>query len=65
MYVYYYDDGLRWLITDDEHDYIMMMYLLYSYDCLLESSSFRLHLYYCIVIWLKRLHLYSYDSNIV
>jgi hypothetical protein len=29
---------LRWLINDDEHDYIMMMYLLYSIDCYLAYS---------------------------
>jgi hypothetical protein len=47
MHVYYYDDGLRWLIDGD--DDIIMMYLLYSYACLLECSSFRMHLYSCIM----------------
>jgi hypothetical protein len=37
MHAYYYDD----------------VDLLYNYDCVLECSSIRLHLYYCIVIWLK------------
>jgi hypothetical protein len=27
MHVHYYLDELRWLINDDENDYIMMMYL--------------------------------------
>jgi hypothetical protein len=35
MHVYYNDDGLSWLVNDDEHDYIMMMYLLDSIDCCL------------------------------
>jgi hypothetical protein len=39
MHVYSYDDDLRWLINDDEHDYIMMMYLLYNIDCYLSCSS--------------------------
>jgi hypothetical protein len=39
MHVYSYDDDLRWLINDDEYDYIMMMYLLYSIDCYLTCSS--------------------------
>jgi hypothetical protein len=38
MHDYYYNDGLRWLINDDEHDYIMMMYLLYIIDCYLICS---------------------------
>jgi hypothetical protein len=29
---------LRWLINDDEHNYIMMMYLLYSIYCYLATS---------------------------
>jgi hypothetical protein len=39
MHVYSYDVDLRWLINDDEYDYIMMMYLLYSIDCYLTCSS--------------------------
>jgi hypothetical protein len=39
MHVYYYGDGLRWLITDDEHDYIMIMYLPYNIGCYLACSS--------------------------
>jgi hypothetical protein len=38
---------MRWLINDDD-DYIMVMYLLYSYDYYLECFTFRLHLYSCI-----------------
>jgi hypothetical protein len=45
MHVYYFDDGLRWLINDDEYNYIIMMYLLYSNDCYLVCSRIRLHLY--------------------
>jgi hypothetical protein len=37
MHVYYYDDRLSWLIND-EHDYIMMMYLLHSIACYLACS---------------------------
>jgi hypothetical protein len=44
MHVYYYDDSLRWLINDDDY-YIMMLYLLHSYACLLECSSFTLHIF--------------------
>jgi hypothetical protein len=29
---------LRWLVNDDEHDYIMMIYLLYSIGCYLACS---------------------------
>jgi hypothetical protein len=25
MHIYYYDDGLRWLINDDDGNYIMML----------------------------------------
>jgi hypothetical protein len=32
---------LRWLINDDKHDYIMMIYLLYNIDCYLACSSSR------------------------
>jgi hypothetical protein len=47
LHVYYYVDGLRWLINDD-HDYTtIMMYLPCSTFCFLECSSFRLHLYSC------------------
>jgi hypothetical protein len=38
MHIYYYDDGLRWLINDDDRDYIMMMFLLYSIYCYLACS---------------------------
>jgi hypothetical protein len=41
MLVYYYDDGLRWLIDDDV--------FTFSYAYLLECSSFRLHFYSCII----------------
>jgi hypothetical protein len=54
MHVYSYDDELRWLINSDDYDYIMM-YLLYSYACFLECSSFRLHLYSCIIYMVKML----------
>jgi hypothetical protein len=50
MHVYYYDDGLRWLINDD--DYIIM-YLPFSYACYLECSRIRLHLYLCIIYMAK------------
>jgi hypothetical protein len=30
MHVYYYDDGLRWLIKDDKHDYIIMMLIYFT-----------------------------------
>jgi hypothetical protein len=52
MHVYYYDDGLRWLINDVD-DYIMMMYFLYSIDCYLEYSSFGMYLYSCIIYMAK------------
>jgi hypothetical protein len=39
MHVYYYDDGLRWLINDDDDNYIMIIYLPYSIDCYLACSS--------------------------
>jgi hypothetical protein len=38
MYDYYYNDGLRWLINDVEHAYIMMMYLFYIIDCYIVCS---------------------------
>jgi hypothetical protein len=44
---------LRWLIIDDEHGYIMMLYLLYSYVCYLECSSFKLNLYSGIIYMAK------------
>jgi hypothetical protein len=52
MHVYYYDDGLRWLINDD--DYIIM-YLPFSYACYPECSRIRLHLYLCIIYMDKML----------
>jgi hypothetical protein len=54
MHVYYYDVGLRWLINVDfDDDYIMMLYLLYSYDCYLECSRIRLRLYSWIIYMAK------------
>jgi hypothetical protein len=41
IHVYYYDDGLRWLINNDV--------FTFSYAYLLECSSFKLHLYSCII----------------
>jgi hypothetical protein len=31
FHVYYYDNGLSWLINDDERDYIMMTYFTLQY----------------------------------
>jgi hypothetical protein len=36
---YYYVDGLRWLINDDDDYITIMMYLPCSTICLLECSS--------------------------
>jgi hypothetical protein len=44
MHASKYDDGLDdYYYDDDDID------LLYSYDCLLECSSYRLRLYSCII----------------
>jgi hypothetical protein len=46
IHVYYYDDVLSWLINVVDDDYItIMIYLPFSYDCLLECSRIKLHLY--------------------
>jgi hypothetical protein len=40
LHVYYYVDGIRWLINDDEHNYItIMMYLPCTIDCYHACSS--------------------------
>jgi hypothetical protein len=42
------------MVNYDDDGYITItMYLPCNTVCLLECSSFKLHLYYCIVIWLK------------
>jgi hypothetical protein len=54
IHVYNYDVGLRWLINENfDDDYIMMLYLLYSYDCCLECSRIRLHLYSWVIYMAK------------
>jgi hypothetical protein len=53
LHVYYFDDGLRWLIID-EHDYItIMIYLSYSTVCLLNVLAQDDHLYSCIIYMAK------------
>jgi hypothetical protein len=42
-----------WIKMDNDDYYVMMMYLLYNYDCYLECSSFKLHLYSCIIYMTK------------
>jgi hypothetical protein len=44
---------LRCLINNDEHDYTMMMYLLYSIASYLKCSRLRMHLYSCIMVMAK------------
>jgi hypothetical protein len=46
MHAYCYNDGLKLISNDDDYYYVD---LLYSYDCLLECSIFRLHLYSCLI----------------
>jgi hypothetical protein len=53
MHVYYYVNGLRWLINDDDDYITIMMYLPCSTVCLLEGSRFKLHLYSCIMNMVK------------
>jgi hypothetical protein len=51
MHAYYYDDGLSWLMMM----IILLMYLPFTYACLLECSRIRLQLYSCIMNMAKRL----------
>jgi hypothetical protein len=53
MHDYYYNDQLRWLINDDEHDYIMMMYLLYIFIVTLYVLDQDDHLYSWIMVMVK------------
>jgi hypothetical protein len=45
MHVYYYDDGLRCLIDDDEHDYNMMLIYFTIMFVYLNCCRFRLHIF--------------------